>query len=118
MRRLAWVFVWLVGVPAVFFVLALLVKAGQHGRPGWPYLLPLMVAGVLAGVLCALFALSVTRHGSRPHEKAEDADAAREGREPEHRLQDGPDAGVVGHGQAGEEESARPAGEDIAARKT
>lgn len=74
MRRLVWVWVWLLGVPAMFFVLALLVKAGQHGRPGWPYLLPLLVAGALGGVLCAVLALSVTRHGSRPHESAEPAE--------------------------------------------
>jgi len=60
----------------MFFVLALLVHAGQHGSGRWPYLLPLMASGVLGGILCAVLALSVTRHGTRPHEKAAQADAA------------------------------------------
>ncbi len=65
-----WVWTWLVGVPVVFFVIALAVHAGQHGSGAWPYFLPLMIAGVLAGALCSLLAFSTTRHGSRPHEKA------------------------------------------------
>lgn len=64
-----WVWTWLLGVPLVFFLLALAVKAGQHGAPGWPYLVPLMVSGVMAGVGCAALAYTTTRHGSRPHEK-------------------------------------------------
>lgn len=71
MRRLTWVWVWLIGVPVMFFVLALLVHAGQHGSGRWPYLLPLMASGVLGGILCAVLALSVTRHGTRPHESHE-----------------------------------------------
>ena len=57
-----WVWVWLIGPVIAFFVLALAVHAGQHGSGRWPYLLPLMIAGVASGVFSALLALNVVRH--------------------------------------------------------
>lgn len=65
---MAWVWAWLLGCPVLAFVLAVAVRAGQHGRSGWPYLVPLLVAGVIAGVICSALAYSTTRHGKRPHE--------------------------------------------------
>ena len=56
------------GGAAVFFVLALLVHAGQHGSGHWPYLLPLLVAGVLLGILSSALCYNAYAHSKRPHE--------------------------------------------------
>lgn len=57
-----WFWVWLIGPVIAFFVLALAVHAGQHGSGRWPYLLPLMISGVVSGVVCAWLAFNVVRH--------------------------------------------------------